>query len=93
MIKCSHGGQHVTAGHRWFTWVCETLALDPVQTFREEVKNHFTGAIKGPFNEEDRRKAGMTPDFYEDLRGEIKSGDVTHQGNVEIGYDKPVGGV
>ena len=61
--------QHVTAGHRWFSWVCEADGVDPVATFREQVRLHFSGAIKGPFNEADRRKAGMTPDFYEDLRG------------------------
>ncbi|KAG8974666.1 hypothetical protein FRC05_007000 [Tulasnella sp. 425] len=62
---------HVTAGHRWFSFLCEKNGVDPVATFREEVRNHFSGALKGPFNEEDRRKAGMTPDFYEDLRGEL----------------------
>lgn len=28
----------VTAGHRWFSWVCNHQGVDPVQTFREEVK-------------------------------------------------------
>ena len=37
---------HVTAGHRWFTWVCRGEGIDPVQTFREEVKRHFVGALK-----------------------------------------------
>ncbi|QRV95971.1 hypothetical protein RhiJN_23989 [Ceratobasidium sp. AG-Ba] len=78
---------HVTAGHRWFTWVCARLGLDPVETFRSEVKMHFSGALKvglnlpheakpysgsfqGPFNTKDRARAGMGPEFYEDLRGE-----------------------
>lgn len=47
--------------------------MDPVATFRERVRLHFSGAIKGPFNDSDRRKAGMTPEFYEDLYGEAGS--------------------
>ncbi|CAE6495630.1 unnamed protein product [Rhizoctonia solani] len=61
---------HVTAGHRWFTWACNLLNEDPVQAFRREVRAHFSGALKGPFNVVDRARAGMSPDFYEDLRGE-----------------------
>ncbi|KAG8871276.1 hypothetical protein FRB98_000939, partial [Tulasnella sp. 332] len=64
---------HVTAGHRWFTYLCSKLDVDPIVTFRKEVRDHFSGALKGPFNEEDRRKAGMTPDFYKDLQGELGS--------------------
>jgi len=64
---------HVTTGHRWFTWICEKQGVDPVQTFREEVKRCWRGDVKGPFNVEDREKAGMTREFYEDLRGEMYS--------------------
>ncbi|KAI0919528.1 hypothetical protein AcV5_001571 [Taiwanofungus camphoratus] len=63
---------HVTTGHRWFTWICAKQGVDPVITFREEVKRCWTGDVKGPFNVEDREKAGMTRDFYEDLRGELQ---------------------
>ncbi|THH00840.1 hypothetical protein EW145_g7024 [Phellinidium pouzarii] len=62
---------HVTAGHRWFTFVCAEQGVDPVPTFREEVKRHFSGRLKGPFNMIDREKAGLTRDFYEDLAGEM----------------------
>ncbi|KAK7682020.1 hypothetical protein QCA50_014984 [Cerrena zonata] len=61
---------HVTAGHRWFTWVCEREGIEPIQTFRDEVRKGWKGDIKGPFNKEAREKAGMTPEFYENLRGE-----------------------
>lgn len=61
---------HVTSGHRWFTWICERDGLEPVSAFREEVRKNWTGEIKGPFNEDDRARAGMTKDFYEDLKGE-----------------------
>ncbi len=62
---------HVTTGHRWFTWVCAKQGVDPVQTFRDEVKRGWRGDVKGPFNAADREKAGLTPDFYENLRGEM----------------------
>jgi hypothetical protein len=61
---------HVTSGHRWFTWICEKDGIDPVNAFREEVRKGWRGEIKGPFNEEDRARAGLTKDFYEDLRGD-----------------------
>ena len=63
---------HVTTGHRWFTWVCANEGVDPVLTFREEVRRGWRGEVKGPFNAEDRERAGMTRDFYEDLRGEME---------------------
>ncbi|KAG8735423.1 hypothetical protein FRC10_010615 [Ceratobasidium sp. 414] len=66
---------HVTAGHRWFTWVCARLGQDPVEAFRREVKTHFSGALKGPFNTVDRARAGMGPEFYENLRGEAADWD------------------
>ncbi|EMD31563.1 hypothetical protein CERSUDRAFT_144877 [Gelatoporia subvermispora B] len=62
---------HVTTGHRWFTWLCAKQGVDPVVTFREEVKRGWRGDVKGPFNVEDREKAGMTRDFYQDLKGEM----------------------
>jgi len=62
---------HVTAGHRWFTWICAEEGIDPIATFREEVKRGWRGDIKGPFNVEDREKAGLSPQFYENLRGEM----------------------
>lgn len=70
---------HVTAGHRWFTWAVAREAekgniegdVDPVKRFREEVRKGWTGDIKGPFNVEAREMAGLTPQFYEGLRGEL----------------------
>ncbi|KZT65533.1 DUF455-domain-containing protein [Daedalea quercina L-15889] len=64
---------HVTTGHRWFTWICAQQGVDPVKTFREEVKRCWRGDVKGPFNFADREKAGMTRNFYEDLKGEMPS--------------------
>ncbi|WWD19565.1 hypothetical protein CI109_104026 [Kwoniella shandongensis] len=62
---------HVTTGHRWFTWLCQKQGVDAVTTFRQEVYDNFRGKIKGPFNAEDRLKAGLTPAFYEDLAGNL----------------------
>jgi uncharacterized ferritin-like protein (DUF455 family) len=73
---------HVTTGHRWFTWICEKEGVDPVSAFREEVKKGWRGEVKGPFNVADREKAGMTKEFYEDLRGEL--GHVSELPGVEV---------
>jgi len=74
---------HVTAGHRWFSWLCKNEGVDPIQTFREEVRRGWRGDIRGPFNDDDRAKAGMTKDFYTDLKGEM--GDAS---SVAIGYEQ-----
>ncbi|SPO38864.1 related to Rieske [2Fe-2S] domain protein [Pseudozyma flocculosa] len=67
---------HVSAGHRWLTWLCANARpqpLDPVQVFRQEVRHNFIGRLKGPFNVEDRKRAGLDKNWYEDLVGEMKS--------------------
>ncbi|BGP53877.1 hypothetical protein JCM8202_006070 [Rhodotorula sphaerocarpa] len=63
---------HVAAGHRHFTALCAALEpepLDPVAQFRAEVAEHFWGHVKGPFNVDDRDKAGIGRDWYENLGG------------------------
>ena len=59
------------AGHRHFTNLCSSHVppLDPIATFRKEVETHFYGQLRGPFNEEDRDKAGMEKGYYEGLKG------------------------
>lgn len=84
---------HVTAGHRWFTWVCGEEGVEPVQAFREEVRTHFVGKLRGPFNEEDRARAGLTRDFYEDLEGEGDKQKPEIEGksgrpNVKVEYER-----
>ena len=79
---------HVTSGHRWFTWMCEKDGLEPVSAFREEVKKGWRGEIKGPFNDEDRARAGMTREFYEDLRGD----EIGWRGGSDTdGFEKDLG--
>jgi uncharacterized ferritin-like protein (DUF455 family) len=73
---------HVTTGHRWFTWLCGQEEegspwRDPVKSFREEVKTHFSGGLKGPFNVADRQRAGLTKEFYEkEMEVEAMGSDV-----------------
>ncbi|OJD10222.1 hypothetical protein AJ78_08681 [Emergomyces pasteurianus Ep9510] len=57
---------HVTTGHRWLSWICEQEGTDAVQVFKENVRKHFKGSLKGPFNVEDRGKAGMDRRWYEE---------------------------
>ncbi|KIY71424.1 DUF455-domain-containing protein [Cylindrobasidium torrendii FP15055 ss-10] len=80
---------HVTTGHRWFTWMCEKDGgLDPITTFREEVRQSWRGDIKGPFNAEARKTAGLSPGFYENLRGEMDTYEMeSSPAKVQIGYD------
>ncbi|KAL1943578.1 hypothetical protein VTO73DRAFT_4023 [Trametes versicolor] len=80
---------HVTTGHRWFTWVCARQGVDPVETFREEVRRGWRGDLKGPFNAEDREMAGLIPAFYENLKGEMDNDVVAGvpQATVAVGYE------
>ncbi|KAL7417253.1 hypothetical protein BDY24DRAFT_412002 [Mrakia frigida] len=80
---------HVTAGHKWFTWVCKNEGVEPIPTFRAEVQQNFRGKVKGPFNEEDRRLAGMTPEFYEDLEGFGSTPSAQKNGEVVEGEIHP----
>lgn len=61
---------HVAAGHRHFRYLCANLKapVDPIARFKEEVAQHFYGNLKGPFNVEDRKKAGIDG-WYEDVKG------------------------
>lgn len=63
---------HVTTGHRWLSWICEQEGTDPIDVFRSNVKKYFRGSIKGPFNEEARRTAGLEESFYTNLEGRPK---------------------
>lgn len=58
-------------------------------TFRKEVREKFHGSIKGPFNEEDRQRAGLGKEFYGDLRGEGfgVQGVTDVAANVAVAYD------
>lgn len=58
---------HVETGNRWFRHLCSESMSDPVDRFRLLVRRHFRGAVKPPFNDSARRKAGLTTDWYAGL--------------------------
>jgi len=55
---------HVATGVRWFEYFCQQGALDPIATYQEVIRRHFTNGLKAPFNLEARRQAGFSPDYY-----------------------------
>jgi hypothetical protein len=71
--------------------VGEAEGVDSVATCLEQVRLHFNEAIEGPFNESDRRKAGMTPEFYKDLHGEGGGCPaIAVETKTDIGYERNV---
>lgn len=78
MLQVIHDDEltHVAVGHKHFTGLCANMSpspLDPVMTFRREVQDHFHGSLRGPYNAEDREKAGLSREWYEDLHGKAYS--------------------
>ena len=59
--------RHVAIGRTWFAHVCKERGEDPETAFHREVRAHFKGSLKPPFNEEARGQAGLTPGFYKPL--------------------------
>ena len=55
---------HVSAGTRWFLFLCEEGGLDPKQHFETMVATYFKGELKPPFNEWAREQAGLPKEFY-----------------------------
>lgn len=59
-VICRDEITHVEIGSRWYTWLCAQRGLDPDSTFFTLVQVHLQGRLKGPFNLEDRAKAGFS---------------------------------
>ncbi|NKI34462.1 ferritin-like domain-containing protein [Wenzhouxiangella sp. XN79A] len=59
--------RHVAIGSRWFRFCCEGRDLDPEPTFRGLLRDHFGGALRGPFNHSARREAGFSAPELEAL--------------------------
>ncbi len=59
--------EHVAAGVTWFRHLCAAQRFDCVETWRTLIKRNFTGAIKPPFNDSARGRAGLTKDYYAEL--------------------------
>ena len=55
---------HVATGRRWFQWVCDRDGTEPGARWRALVAARFNGALKPPFNDEARGRAGFPPDWY-----------------------------
>lgn len=56
--------RHVAAGTRWFGESIKGSGESPADAFRRLVSRHFRGALKPPFNDSARGKAGLTLEFY-----------------------------
>jgi uncharacterized ferritin-like protein (DUF455 family) len=52
--------RHVEIGSYWFHLCCDQRGLEPESTFLSLLKEHFSGALRGPFNIPARMKAGFT---------------------------------
>ncbi|HWT72839.1 MAG TPA: ferritin-like domain-containing protein [Oxalicibacterium sp.] len=50
---------HVAIGNRWYNFLCEQRALDPVLAYDELAARYKAPAPRGPFNLEARRAAGF----------------------------------
>ncbi|MES0488540.1 MAG: ferritin-like domain-containing protein [Leptospirales bacterium] len=64
---------HVEIGSRWFKHFCKERDLNPEQTFRDLVAEHFVGRLRGPFHYEARQKAGFSAAELKALEG-LKGG-------------------
>ena len=58
---------HVAVGVRWFEALCRERGLDPQAAFGDRVRRYFTGALKPPFNDEARARAGFPACYYRPL--------------------------
>lgn len=56
--------RHVSAGTKWFESGCRQAGFLPKPYWKMLVNRHFRGAIKPPFNDSARSKAGLTRDYY-----------------------------
>lgn len=65
---------HVAIGSRWFRVLCDQRALPPESTFRQLLEDYFTGALRGPFNNAARRRAGFSAKELDDLAAMDRSG-------------------
>ena len=55
---------HVAAGVRWFEERCAAQGLAVRATWSDLTKRYCSGAVRPPFNEDARNRAGMAPDLY-----------------------------
>lgn len=51
---------HVAIGTRWFQYCCAQRGVESLSTFRDLIRKHFGGKLRGPFAYEARRSAGFS---------------------------------
>jgi uncharacterized ferritin-like protein (DUF455 family) len=65
---------HVAIGSRWFRKLCGQRGLEPERTFRQLLEDYFTGALRGPFNNAARLRAGFSAKELDDLAAMDRAG-------------------
>lgn len=55
---------HVAAGVRWFEERCAAEGLNVVTAWRDLTRRYCDGAVRPPFNDDARSRAGMAPALY-----------------------------
>ncbi|WP_200894473.1 ferritin-like domain-containing protein [Sphingomonas sp. SRS2] len=73
---------HVAAGVEWFRFLCDRERIDCVQNWQLQVRRHFRGTIKPPFNDSSRAKAGLTKEM---MAGVAAPCDLSHTNFVAEG--------
>ena len=73
---------HVAAGVDWFRFLCERDRIDCVQNWHSQVRRHFRGTVKPPFNDSSRTKAGLTKEM---MAGVAAPCDLSHTAQVAEG--------
>ena len=73
---------HVAAGVEWFGFLCAAMRIDSVQSWQSQVALHFRGALKPPFNDSSRARAGLTKEM---MAGVVGAGDLSHKAGVAEG--------
>lgn len=51
---------HVSAGNRWFNYLCEQRGLEPLTTFQTILAQTYRGRLHGPFALDIREQAGFS---------------------------------
>jgi uncharacterized ferritin-like protein (DUF455 family) len=56
--------RHVSVGTRWFESACREAGVNHLVHWKSAVESHVRGALKPPFNDSARSKAGLSRDYY-----------------------------
>ncbi len=56
--------RHVSVGTHWFEAACRATGVNHLESWKAAVERHVRGALKPPFNDSARSKAGLSRDYY-----------------------------